>query len=219
MLSRAMIVVGGGSSTRFGVDKLLVEVAGKPLVSHTVSAIRGLVDKCVLVIRPDLIERISKLGLDIEIVPGGTSRTRSEMAGLNAVGDDFDLTGIHDAARPLVDPELINQLFTSAEDTGGAVPVQTPEDLLVDRRQIRPVERPGVVQTPQVFRGPELLAAYVRSAEAGYDGHDTVEIVHRYGELKIAAVPANPTNIKVTFPEDLEFVKAYFGDPSRSELR
>jgi len=75
------------------------------------------------------------------------------------------------------------------------------------------------VQTPQVFRGPELLVAYVRAAQAGYEGHDTVEIVHRYGELKIAAVPGDPSNIKVTYPKDLEFVRQALGDPSRSEPR
>ncbi len=219
MLTRAMIVVGGGSSSRFGDDKLLAEVAGEPLVSHTVAAVRDLVDKCVLVIRPDIIEGISSLGLDVEIVPGGSSRTLSEMAGLTALGGNFDLIGIHDAARPLVEPKLIDQLFLTAEATGGAVPVWKPDDLLVYRRELKPVERPVVAQTPQVFRGPELFAAYVRSAEAGYDGHDTVEIVHRYGELEIAAVPADPSNIKVTFPEDLEFVKRYFADPSRSEPR
>ena len=217
MSTRAMIVVGGGSSSRFGGDKLLVEVEGQPLISHTVSALRALVDKCVLVTRPDIIESVTGLGLDIEVVPGGTSRTLSEMAGLAVLGGDFDLIGVHDAARPLIDPELIDQLFLAAAKTGGAVPVLEPEDLLVDRRRLQPVEHPGAVQTPQVFRGPELLAAYVRSAQAGFDGQDTVEIVHRYGNLEIAAVPGDPLNVKVTFPEDLEFVKRVLGDSSHSE--
>ncbi len=223
MSTRAMIVVGGGSSSRFGSDKLLAEVGGKALVSHTVSAIRDLVDKCVLVSHPDIIERISSLGLGVEIVPGGSSRTLSEMAGLAVLGDEFDLIGIHDAARPLVDPKLVDQLFLSAETTGGAVPVQEPEDLLVDRGLLKPVDRPGVVQTPQVFRGPELHAAYLRSEQAGSEGHDTVEIVHRFGQLEIAAVPGDPANIKVTFPEDLELVRRIVRrraeDPSRSEPR
>jgi 2-C-methyl-D-erythritol 4-phosphate cytidylyltransferase len=217
MSTRAMIVVGGGSSSRFEGEKLLAEVAGKPLIWHTVSAVRDLVDTVILVSRPDIIEKVAGLKLGVETVPGGSTRTLSEMAGLAALGGDFDLIGIHDAARPLVRRKLVDQLFVAAESTGGAVPVQEPEDLLLERHQLRPVERPGVVQTPQVFRGPDLFAAYVRSAEADYDGHDTVEIVHRYGDLRIAAVPADPSNIKVTFPEDLEFVRRWFEDPSRSE--
>lgn len=219
MSTKAMIVVGGGSSSRFGRDKLLAEVAGKPLVWHTVSAVRDLVDKCVLVSHPDAIEKISRMLPGIEVVPGGSSRTVSEMAGLAALGDEFDLIGIHDAARPLVDPELVNRLFVAAEATGGAVPLQEPADLLIERQVLKPVERPGVVQTPQVFRGPELLAAYVRSAQADYDGHDTVEIVHRFGDLKIVAVGGDPANIKVTYPEDLEIVTRRIEDPSHSEPR
>lgn len=219
MSTRAIIVVGGGTSSRFGSEKLLVDVAGRPLLAHTVSAVFDLVDKCVVVSRPELVDSISELELGAKIVPGGNSRTLSEMAGLAAVGDEYDLIGIHDAARPLIDPDLVDQLFVAAEETGGAVPVLEPDDLLVDRHQYRPVESPVAVQTPQVFRGPELLAAYFRAAQAGYEGHDTVEIVHRYGELRIAAVPGNPSNIKVTYPKDLEFVRQALGDPSRSEPR
>jgi len=211
--------VGGGTSSRFGSEKLLSEVAGSPLLSHTISAVLDIVDRCVVVSRPELVDKISDLSLGVEIVPGGSSRTLSEMAGLAALGDQFDLIGIHDAARPLIDPGLVNQLFLAAEETGGAVPILEPDDLLVDRRLYRPVDRPVAVQTPQVFRGPELLVAYVRAAQAGYEGHDTVEIVHRYGELKIAAVPGDPSNIKVTYPKDLEFVRQALGDPSRSEPR
>lgn len=160
---------------------------------------------------------MSALALDVETVVGGTSRSLSEMAGLAALGDAFDLIGIHDAARPLIDPELIDQLFLAADKTGGAVPVVEPNDLLVDRRRLQPVDRPAGVQTPQVFRGPELLAAYVRAAQAGYEGHDTVDVVHRYGELEIAAVPGDQSNIKVTYPEDLDFVRRALEDPFHSE--
>lgn len=219
MPTRAMIVVGGGSSSRFESEKLLEVVADRPLVVHTVSAVRDLVDRCVFVSRIDLIETISNLQLGVDAVTGGDTRTLSEMAGLAALGGEFDLIGIHDAARPLISVELVEELFQTAELTGGAVPVLDPNTLLVERRLPIRVDRAVTVQTPQVFRGPELLAAYVRSAQGGYDAQDTVEIVHQFSEIEIAAIPGDLANIKVTYPDDLEFVRRRLEDPARSEPR
>jgi UDPglucose 6-dehydrogenase len=81
-----MIVVGGGSSTRFGEDKLMVEVAGRPLVAHTVEAVAFTAQITVLVCRPDQQAALESLGLEVIIVPGGATRTTSEMAGLAALG-------------------------------------------------------------------------------------------------------------------------------------
>ena len=216
MPTRAMIVVGGGTSSRFGDEKLLQEITGRPLIEHTVEAVKTSVNKCVLVARADLLARLERLGLDVDVVPGGSSRTLSEMAGLAALGREYDIIGIHDAARPLVRSELVEELFAAAAETGGAVPVLQTDELLVDRRKLAPVDGAVRVQTPQVFRGPELLAAFVRAAEAGVDAHDTVEIVHRFGSLDIAAVPGADENIKVTYPEDLDVVEGILKDPSRT---
>ena len=219
MPTRAMIVVGGGSSSRFESEKLLEVVADRPLVAHTVSAVRDLVDRCVFVSRIDLVETISDLQLDVDVVTGGDTRTLSEMAGLAALAGEFDLIGIHDAARPLVSVGLVEELFQTAEVTGGAVPVLDPNTLLVERRLPIRIDRAVTVQTPQVFRGPELLAAYVRSAQGAYDAQDTVEIVHQFGEIEIAAIPGDLANIKVTYPDDLEFVRRRLEDPARNEPR
>lgn len=212
-----MIVVGGGASTRFGDDKLFADVAGQPLVVRSVEAVRHLVDRCVLVGRAESIDRLRALDINVEIVVGGSSRTLSEMAGLAALGGEHELVGIHDAARPFVHPDLVELLFQTAAVTGGAVPVLPPETILIDRRTLMPLQRAIRVQTPQVFRGAELIASFVRAAEAGFDGHDTVEIVHRFGDLEISGVPGDPVNVKVTYPQDLEDVRSRFGGSSRSE--
>ena len=75
----------------------------------------------------------------------------------------------------------------------------------------------AVVQTPQVFRAADLLAAYENAAQDGYAGHDTADVILRYSDLTIRAVTGDPQNIKVTFPDDLERVRTFIGDPSRSE--
>ncbi|HSK07602.1 MAG TPA: 2-C-methyl-D-erythritol 4-phosphate cytidylyltransferase [Acidimicrobiia bacterium] len=218
MIGRVMIVVAAGSSVRFGGDKLMSEVAGVPLVAHTVSAVIDHVDRCILVCREDQVAALARLDLGVALVPGGPSRTASEMAGLAALGDPAVLIGVHDGARPLVPGALIDHLFETAARVGGAVPVVEPALPLVRKSDLTPVSRAWVAQTPQVFRGEQLLAAYVAAAKMGYEAQDTAEIAQRFGSLVIVAVPGEPGNIKVTEPGDLELIRSGLGT-SRSEPR
>ena len=208
MPSRAMIVVAAGSGIRFEGEKILAPVKGRPLVSHTISSVIDSVDRCVVVCRHDQIRSMEALGFDCDFVPGGPTRTASEMAGLASLGSDFELIGIHDGARPAVERDLIELLFDRAQRVGGAVPALTPRGAIIERAHGKALTNVRTVQTPQVFRGPELIAAYVLAARQGATGHDTVDIMMRFSDTSIAAVPGDEANIKVTFPEDLErFVK------------
>lgn len=219
MASRAMIVVAGGTATRFGGDKLMVEIAGRPLLSQSIDAVSSSADLVVVATRQDLLDRVKRLAPDAIVVKGGQSRTDSEIAGLAAVGPEFDLIGIHDGARPLVQAELIEDLYQTAQRVGGAVPSLEMPDLVVERRSLEPVDDVVRVQTPQVFRGPQLMAAFVRAAQTGFEGHDTVDVMMEYSDLPIEAVAGDPDNVKVTFPQDVELVRSRLEGPSRSEPR
>lgn len=216
MSSRAMVVVGGGSSTRFGSDKLLTPVLGRPLIAHTIDAISGHVDSCVVVVRSEVVERVQALQSDIVVTPGGATRTLSEMAGLAALGGGFDVIGVHDAARPVPPAQLIDDLFFTAEATGGAVPVIEPDAMILDRKTHRPVAGLKRAQTPQVFRASELMTAYVRAAQSGFEGQDTAEVVMKYTDLVVAAVQGDVANVKVTYPQDLTTVDLILAKRSRT---
>lgn len=211
-----MVIVGGGSSSRFGGDKLTTRIAGRPLIAHTIAAVKEHVDDCVLVCRPDRVEVMASLGLDVVITPGGATRTLSELAGLAAIDTNTQLIGIHDAARPLVDGEMIESLFTAAAEYGGAVPVVGADRLMIHKRTMKLVERLGRAQTPQVFNGPGLMMAYALAAELGFDARDTAEVVERFSDLVIAAVPGDDANVKVTYREDIAAVASRLTDPSRT---
>jgi 2-C-methyl-D-erythritol 4-phosphate cytidylyltransferase len=204
---RIMIVVGAGSSLRFGSDKLMTPIAGLPLIAHTVAAVRPCADRCILVCRQDQIPALRDLRLEVDLVPGGPSRTASEMAGLSAIGGPAHLIGIHDGARPLVQPELIETLYQTAARVGGAIPVTNPAVALVRRADLTPIDGVVFAQTPQVFRGEPLLAAYMQAARVEYEGHDTAEIVQKFGDIEIEGVPGDPGNLKVTHPADLDVVR------------
>jgi len=206
MIDRVMIVVAAGSSTRFGSDKLLAIVDGRPLVAHTVAAVIGHVDRCILVCRENQMASLDGLGADM--FPGGPTRTASEMAGLSALGGTAGLIGIHDGARPLVQGSLIETLFQVADRVGGAIPILEPEMPLIQKSDLSLATSVVVAQTPQVFRGEELLAAYTAAARVEYQAQDTAEVAQRFGRLVIEGIPGDPANIKVTEPADIEAVMA-----------
>ncbi len=212
-----MIVVAGGTATRFGGDKLLADIGGRPLIAHTIEAVAAAADVTVVAARADLVARVEGLGLGVVVTAGGETRTDSELAGLTALGREYDLIGIHDGARPLVTRDLVELLYQRAEETGGAVPAVGVGTPLIDRRTTRPISGAVRVQTPQVFRGPELLAAFVRAAQTGFSGHDTVDVIQEFSDLEVAAVTGDPANIKVTYPGDLEVVRRALEGPSRSK--
>src|SRR5438067_8409918 len=117
----AAIVLAAGRSTRMGADKLLALLAGESVLLHTLRAFErcGDVDAIVLVGSASL-PRTSKV---IAVVPGGERRQDSVRAGLEALDDSFDVVAVHDAARPLLDPDLIARGIALAREHGAAVPV------------------------------------------------------------------------------------------------
>ncbi len=210
-----MIIVAGGSSNRFGADKLTVEISGRPLLELTVSRVREAVHEVIVVCRPEVAATLNLA--DVVVVPGGTTRTGSEIAGIQALSAEAELVGIHDGARPLVTRPLIDALYSASAEHGGAVPVVSPSHPLVDRATLEPVSGAAMVQTPQVFRVDVLRSAYAKAAQEGFTGHDTAHVVAMYEEVAISAVPGDPDNVKVTYPGDIEVVKAKLRGLSGSE--
>lgn len=186
------------------------------MIDHTIDAVIRHVDVCVVVCRSEVSAKVARLRADITVTTGGATRTLSEMAGLAAIGREVDLIGIHDAARPLVRASMIETLFETAAAEGGALPLLRYERLIIDRRTHRPVTGLAGAQTPQVFRAPELMSAYVKAAQTGFDGHDTLEVVQEFSEVRVVAIAGDPANLKVTYPGDLDEVRILLSGPSRT---
>lgn len=212
-----MIVVAAGRGLRFGEDKMMLRVAGLPLVAHTVAAVVEHAEKCILVCRPDQMKTLSELAFGADLVAGGPTRTESEMAGVAAIGDAAHLIGIHDGARPIVGPALIEELFETAARVGGAIPV-VDAGPMVSKADLGLLEGAVIAQTPQIFRGEGLLAAYAQASEQGYVGADTAEVIRHFGTLEVAAVAGDPANIKVTDQGDMDKIRAAL-EPSRNGPR
>lgn len=232
----AILLAGGrGARAGFSVNKAYMPIAGRPMIGYSLKTLdrSPWVARLVLVIRPEdrrvaeqVVERVG-VTTPWLMVEGGESRHASEYQGLEALAGEIDaghleLVAIHDGARPFVRPRLLHQLFEDAERHGGAVPtlaVGVPTHRLAGQGEIAVLaqERLHRAQTPQVFSAPQLLSAYRRAQEAGFEGVDTAETAERFSDLLIRATPGDPNNLKLTFPEDFAWAEAMAKDGSLSD--
>ena len=221
------IIVAGGSGTRFGNPggKLLIDVAGKPLITWTLEAFDAAkrVDRIVVVCSPAKMDEMRRVAVDpytlatpIEFAPSGAERQDSTRSGLAAVAGDCDIVLVHDAARPLILPETIDaaiEALVSGDDLDGVVCGQPAVDTLkvIDAdgcfAQTPPRARFWTVQTPQVFWTDSLRRAYEWVVRTGFVGTDDASLVEGMGG-RVRGFEAPRDNLKVTLPEDLAPVEA-----------
>lgn len=217
-----LLAGGKGSRARLSTNKAYVHIENSPMISHSLKTLdrSAWVVELVLVIRPEdrqLAEQVadgSRLTTPLTMVDGGSSRHGSETRGLESISDGIgdgyiDLVAIHDGARPFLSAPLLEELFRHAHLRGGAVPVMpigSPLYRRLENDDLAVLDQDLLhrAQTPQVFSAPQLLAAYRRAREAGFEGVDTAETVERFSDLPIRAIPGDPRNLKLTFPEDFE---------------
>ncbi|GAB7002868.1 IspD/TarI family cytidylyltransferase [Nocardioides sp. AN3] len=221
-MSSALVVLAAGSGSRVGagVNKVLLPLGDTTVLGLSLRSALAVEDvrRIVLVVRPGEQEAVAEtvvpvLGTgEVLIVEGGETRHASEWAALGALRADIeegeiDVVAIHDGARPLASPELFTATISVAREVGGAIPVVAMAGV-ADRAGLRP--HPGVVgvQTPQAFRAAELLRAHTAANADGFEATDTAACLAAYSDVRVAAVPSSPLNLKVTFVEDLTTVAA-----------
>jgi 2-C-methyl-D-erythritol 4-phosphate cytidylyltransferase len=221
----AAVIVGGGSGNRFGGDKLTVSLAGKHLIAHTLSAFEetAAVSSIVLVVPPGRVEEFRTIANDegisklTSVIPGGEHRHESVRRGLEVLPPEVELVAIHDAARPLITPDLITSCLEMATKEGAsalAVPVTDTLQQIdasgcaagsVDRSTLR------AMQTPQVF-----YAAEIRDLLAAMSGNPTDEVsVAMAAGKKVSLVEHYEPNLKVTWPQDVVMAEALLRDRKR----
>lgn len=211
------IIVAAGSSRRMGFDKLFAEVAGKPVIAHTIAAFEksSAVTTIVIVAREDRHVEIAKIVGDENftkiqsVIAGGEHRQDSVAAGLLQLGAEAKYVAVHDAARPLVTPQIIEQVFAKARESGAASAAEAITDTLkradADLVVIEPVNRHQLfgMQTPQIFERALITDAYRAVFAKNLLITDEVSAVEHFGR-GVTLVPNDEFNFKVTFPRDLE---------------
>ncbi|MBU1672540.1 MAG: 2-C-methyl-D-erythritol 4-phosphate cytidylyltransferase [Actinobacteria bacterium] len=223
------LIVAAGVGDRLGapVPKFEVPLGGRPMVIHSLEAFQRApcVEGVVLVVPPDrldewTIDRLRELGIDKAwaVAGGGASRQESVWRGLQLLGETGEVV-VHDAARPLVTPALIERTFEMLSRAPGAItaiPVTDTLKEVASEEVLQTVAREALVsvQTPQAFRLEVLKRAHLRALQDGFAGTDDASLLERLGE-PVLVVESDRYNIKVTYPEDLAFAEFLMSSRSR----
>ena len=210
----AVIVAAGTASRMGGIDKVMAELAGQPMIVHTVRAFEtcDAVREIVIVTREDLLETIAGLCADFSkvkaVVVGGADRAESVSNGLNALSSKVRLAAVHDGARPLITQSVIDRTVRAAHSYGAAAPGVPVKDTVKVVQGGVVKETPDrstlqAIQTPQVF-DVQLLKAALKKARADKAPiTDDCSAVERLG-MSVKIVEGDEKNIKVTTPFDLQ---------------
>ena len=212
------VIVAAGSATRMGgIDKVMADLGGEPMIVRTARAFQNCdaIASIVIVTREDLIRPISDLCRDMKkvaaVVAGGKSRQESVHLGLNALPKGTKLAAVHDGARPLVSWQVIDRVVRAANTYGAAAPAIPVKDTIkvVEGRLVK--ESPDrsslmAVQTPQVFDFDLLRGALRKAEEDGAQVTDDCSAVERTG-MRIKIVEGDERNLKVTTPMDLKIAE------------
>ena len=215
------LIVAAGSSQRMGFDKLFADLAGKPVVAWSIAAFEACaaVDAIVLVTRPEKEPLFRTLARSEgwtklrAILPGGAQRHFSVWNGLQTLADTAgDYVAVHDGARPLLTPDMIERCLQLARETGAACCAAPVSDTLkradANGRIVGGVDRESLwaMQTPQTFSVPILLDAYRRVIAAGLTVTDETSALEHIGQ-PVSLLNSGDFNLKITYPPDLELAR------------
>ncbi len=202
-----------------GVRKPFLELAGEPVLVHALRPF--LADARVVAVVVALASEdaevppawLRELDPRIRVVAGGATRADSVRNAIDALPADVDVVAVHDAARPLVAPEVVARCIDVAARGEGAVAgcpaVDTMKEVDADRRIVATPERARLwhAQTPQVFPADVARRAYADATDGDATATDDAALAERVGAV-VRMVDAGPSNLKVTSPEDLPIAEA-----------
>lgn len=202
------------------VDKLFLEVAGRPIVAHTWAVFDSCpeISEIVLVVRSGMEPEFEKLGLDFgfrktfRLAQGGKERQDSVWSGIQAVSKEAGMVAIQDGARPCTTHQIIRDTIDAARAIGASVAAQKVTDTLKEAAEglliARNVDRAKLwsVQTPQTFRVEVIRRALQEASSRGLSLTDDTAACELIGQ-PVKLVECTTPNPKATSPADLPFLE------------
>lgn len=228
-MKRIALILAGGVGTRSGekIPKQFVEINRKPLIVYTLekfqesNSVDGIVVTCVEDWIPRLEEYVREFNISkvLKVVKGGKNGLDSVKNGLNALSmcSDEDLVLIHDAVRPFVDVSSIEENIRVASQYGLALTaVDLLETLVYSEDGIvgeKVVDRDKLkrILTPQTFNYKLLKELYADDSKLNPLKYPSTFSLYMSTGAKVYCSKGSEKNIKITYPEDIQYFKKMFG--------
>lgn len=219
------IVAAAGESKRFGRDKLLARLGGKPLIAHALQAFQEnpFISEIVLVASKKNLSAFKKIvsshniSKAKKIVLGGETRQHSVFNGLKQASSP-EVVVVHNGANPLVSQREINEAIKTAIEHGAAVVGAPARDTIKEASEgiaLRTLDRKKlyVVQTPQAIKYDLALKAFEKAFEKNFIGTDDTQLLELLGH-NARIIECSPENIKVTTQIDFLIAEALLEEKS-----
>lgn len=227
----SVILPAAGLGTRMGREKSgtsrkqFMLLDGAPILVHTIRKFLRCpsVSEIVVALRQEDLDWARGLvhqehpGKPVRFVEGGDSRQQSVENALASLPPQTELVAVHDAVRPFIDPDLVEQVIAEAARTGAAIVGIVPVDTVkrVHKNKVRdtiPRERLVLAQTPQVFRFDLLQRAFESARRDHFNGTDEASLVERLEVGEVSVVQGSDRNIKITRPTDMELAHLFLAE-------
>lgn len=225
-MKNVAIILAGGAGHRLGekLPKQFLEINNKTVLAHTIEKFNShpAIDEITVVIHKDYIETtrniIHQEGFDKvrHIVPGGKERYHSTLAALSCYPTPGINLLIHDAARLLVSPRIIDYTIEALKTCSACTTAIPATDTILQCDQTKGfiqaiLDRSMLfqVQTPQGFHSEILQEAYkIALTDPNFHCTDDCGVIQRYlPHVPIKIVPGESTNIKLTYKEDIPVIE------------
>ena len=208
------IIVAGGSGSRMHstVPKQFLLLNGLPVLMHTISAFHNCqTQPQIIVVLPadsheywNTVCATHQFEIPHQLISGGETRFHSVKKGLGLIDEENAIVAVHDAVRPLITKEIIDESYDCATKYGNAIVAIKSRDSVRQIKENRSVslvrDEIYLIQTPQTFQSAQLKKAYQQPYQVNFT--DDASVVEQTG-VNINLIGGSYQNIKITFPEDI----------------
>ena len=204
---------GSGRRMNLDVPKQYFEIAGKPVLIHTITVFDAIRECRRVIVATDDRSRLENvlarfpMCKPVSIVPGGASRQESVANMLAECADEDEIVLIHDAVRPCIEAAQVMEVVRKVSEHGTAIlaiPAGDTIKQVAGAKVTATLDRSAVwlAQTPQGARCGLFRRAFLRAAADGITQTDDASLLERIG-IEVCVVPGSSTNLKITTGQDL----------------